>query len=62
VSATQPAAAASADDDTIVYVTEHGKKYHRKDCAYVRNGSSALKLKDARARGCTPCSKCKPPR
>ncbi len=51
----------AASDDVIVYVTEHGRKYHRKDCQYVRNGGMAVTLKEARARGCTPCTRCKPP-
>jgi endonuclease YncB( thermonuclease family) len=66
---TRPAALSSkpsgpqqdAAEDVLVYVTEHGRKYHRKDCQYVRKGARAVTLKEAKARGCSPCSKCKPP-
>jgi endonuclease YncB( thermonuclease family) len=44
-----------------VYVTPHGRKYHRADCQYVRNGAKALSLAEAQALGYTPCSRCKPP-
>ncbi|MEW6251765.1 MAG: hypothetical protein AB1716_14060, partial [Planctomycetota bacterium] len=45
----------------MVYVTPHGRKYHRKDCQYCRNGAEAVTVRDAKARGCTACSRCKPP-
>jgi endonuclease YncB( thermonuclease family) len=51
----------SPDSDAVVYVTVHGKKYHRKDCQYVRSGGIALTLKEAKARGCSRCLRCKPP-
>jgi endonuclease YncB( thermonuclease family) len=51
----------SAADEVLVYITEHGRKYHNKDCQYVRNGGIAVTLKEARARGCSPCARCKPP-
>jgi len=51
----------SAADEVMVYITEHGRKYHNKDCQYVRNGGIAVTLKEARARGCSPCARCKPP-
>lgn len=62
----QPAQAGEAgeprgDDGVLVYVTPHGKKYHRRDCPHVRNGAMALTLREARAKGYTPCSRCKPP-
>lgn len=63
--ATAPRAESDADsaagDDELVYVTAHGRKYHRKDCQYVRNGGTALTLQEARARGYSPCAKCRPP-
>jgi endonuclease YncB( thermonuclease family) len=55
--ATQP----SSPEEALVYVTASGRKYHTKACQYSRNGATALTVKAARARGCTPCSKCKPP-
>lgn len=67
--ASQPTAVAAtgpteqpAGDEVIVYVTRAGRKYHRADCQYVRNGAIAITLKEARARGLTPCSRCNPPK
>jgi len=45
-----------------VYVTKHGRKYHRKDCQHVRKSAIPMTLKEAKAKGYTPCSRCKPPR
>jgi micrococcal nuclease len=48
-------------DDVLVYVTEHGRKYHTQNCQHVRRGAAAVTLKEAKARGLSPCSRCKPP-
>jgi len=48
-------------DSELVYVTEHGKKYHRRNCQFVQGGATSLSLKEAKAKGYTPCSRCKPP-
>jgi micrococcal nuclease len=62
VATSAPAAKEQATgDDVLVYVTAHGKKYHTQNCQYVRSGGTAITLKDAKARGCAPCSRCKPP-
>ena len=62
VAASMPAVPLNAGaDEVTVYVTEHGRKYHNKDCQFVRNGGIAVTLKEARARGCSPCARCKPP-
>lgn len=47
--------------DVTVYVTERGRRYHRKDCQYVRGGAIAMTLKEAKAKAYTPCLRCKPP-
>jgi len=47
--------------DVIVYVTQTGKKYHRKGCAHLRKSSIPMRLSEAKRRGYTPCSHCKPP-
>jgi len=44
-----------------VYVTAHGRKYHRADCQFARNGATAILLGEAQGQGYTPCSRCKPP-
>ena len=45
-----------------VYITRTGKKYHRGSCSYLRSSKIPISLKDACARGYTPCSRCKPPK
>ena len=45
----------------IVYVTPAGRKYHRRDCQYVRSGATAMSVEEAKRRGYAPCSRCKPP-
>jgi methylphosphotriester-DNA--protein-cysteine methyltransferase len=45
-----------------VYITRTGKKYHRAGCTYLRRRKIPISLKEALARGYTPCSRCKPPR
>ena len=52
---------AGTGESIIVYVTKHGRKYHRKDCRHVRGGALPLTLKEAKAQGYTPCKQCKPP-
>jgi micrococcal nuclease len=45
-----------------VYITKTGSKYHRASCSYLRKSMIPISLKDAKARGYTPCSRCNPPR
>jgi len=45
-----------------VYITKTGGKYHRSSCSYLRRSKIIISLKDACARGYTPCSRCNPPR
>jgi micrococcal nuclease len=60
--ATRPATPApDGSADAQVYVTKSGKKYHRKDCQFVKDGATAMTVKQAQAQGLTPCSRCKPP-
>lgn len=49
-------------DNSLVYVTPTGKKYHRPTCKYVKNNSNAhpISLKQARA-SYDPCKVCNPP-
>jgi micrococcal nuclease len=46
--------------DVTVYVTKSGAKYHTASCRYAKT-ASPMSLKDAVARGLTPCAICKPP-
>jgi len=48
-------------NDTTVYITKTGSKYHSSGCSYLRKSSIPISLKDAKGRGLTPCSKCNPP-
>lgn len=49
-------------EQIIVYITRTGSKYHRAGCSYLRRSRIAITLKEACARGYTPCSRCRPPR
>lgn len=43
-----------------VYVTEKGKKYHKKNCTVVKEGKKGIELSDAKKKGLEPCATCKP--
>jgi len=47
--------------EQIVYVTETGRKYHRAGCRSLGKSHIPITLKDAIARGFTPCRICNPP-
>ena len=62
VAAGPQAATVKQDPQSItVYVTKTGKKYHRDGCRYLSKSKIPMSLKDAIAKGYTPCSVCKPP-
>jgi len=42
------------------YVTETGKKFHKKSCRFVQGSGIAIELKDAIGKGYAPCGVCKP--
>lgn len=46
--------------DTTVYVTKTGAKYHRESCQYLRYSKTALALDSAQLKGYTACKVCKP--
>lgn len=46
----------------IVYITRTGAKYHRGTCRYLSRSKIAISLQNAKSRGYTPCSVCKPPK
>ena len=46
-------------DDTIVYVTPTGEKYHREDCTYT-GSVRRMTIAEAERRGYYPCSRCDP--
>lgn len=48
------------NQETTVYITKTGEKYHKDDCSYLRKSKIATTKADAIDRGYTPCSKCRP--
>ena len=44
-----------------VYITKSGRKYHRSSCRYLGKSRIPISLEDAKLRGYSPCSVCKPP-
>jgi hypothetical protein len=47
--------------EQTVYVTKTGKKYHLATCRFLSKSKIPMSLKDAKAKGFTACSICKPP-
>lgn len=46
--------------ETTVYITKTGKKYHISSCGYLRQSKISIGKNDAINKGFTPCSKCRP--
>jgi hypothetical protein len=58
----QPLPQTQSDMKTeTVYVTRTGKKYHRGGCRYLAGSEIPMSIKDAQAKGYTPCKICHPP-
>lgn len=47
-------------DETIVYVTKSGEKYHTADCPFLTDSAIPVSLEQALAEGKTSCSRCHP--
>lgn len=47
--------------EITVYITKTGEKYHRLGCSYLSKSCIPISLTEAKKKGYTPCSKCKPP-
>ncbi|MCH1983218.1 MBL fold metallo-hydrolase [Ruminococcus sp. OA3] len=45
----------------IVHITKTGKKYHNAGCRHLKSSDIEVPLREAKAKGMTPCSKCRPP-
>jgi hypothetical protein len=45
--------------DTIVYITKSGKKYHSANCSYLKGNGIPKKLSEVR-NSHSPCSRCNP--
>ena len=52
---------ASHNEETVVYITKTGKKYHKGNCSYLKKSKITTTLEEACKAGYTPCSRCKPP-
>ena len=48
----------SDPERATAYVTRTGVKYHMAGCQYLRRGKTLIKLKEAKAKGYGPCSRC----
>ena len=48
-------------EETKVFITRTGKKYHRYGCLHLRKSAIPISLKEVKIRGYTPCSRCRPP-
>lgn len=53
---------ATQTENITVYITRTGTKYHMGTCSYLRASRIPISLKEACARGYTPCSRCNPPK
>lgn len=51
---------ANVKNETIVYITDTGSKYHSAGCQYLRKSQKAISKARAIGRGYSPCSKCNP--
>lgn len=47
--------------EQTVYITKTGRKYHADGCQYLRRSQIPMSLKQAKAQGYTPCSRCPVP-
>lgn len=49
------------DQDTVVYITKAGKKYHREYCGSLKKSKIRISLGKAKQMGYTACLNCRPP-
>ena len=50
------------DDDTTVFITSTGEKYHRHGCRYLIESMIPISLGEARMSGLVTCPRCGPPK
>jgi micrococcal nuclease len=55
------AASTAGAEDSLVYITETGRKYHREDCFYLERSRIPILLSTAVSVGYEPCGHCNPP-
>ncbi len=57
---TQSEAPAEVPKTITVYITKTGSKYHRAGCRHLSKSMISISLDNAKSRGFSPCSVCKP--
>lgn len=60
-SAAENSAADSSNSETMVHITETGKKYHRAGCRTLKKSDTEVTLDEAKSMGLSPCGICNPP-
>ena len=48
------------NDETIVFITKSGKKYHLENCSYLQESKISISLSEAELSNYTPCTVCHP--
>jgi competence protein ComEC len=61
IAAQQRPAVQPNNQTQTVYITRTGKRYHHDGCRYLAASRIPISLKDAKAKGYTPCKLCHPP-
>ena len=51
----------SSNSETMVHITETGKKYHRAGCRTLKKSDTEVTLDEAKSMGLSPCGICNPP-
>lgn len=59
ITAAKSTASSSAENESTVYITRTGSKYHRSECRYLRQSKIAISLSEAK-KNYDPCSVCNP--
>jgi micrococcal nuclease len=51
----------ACSEESVVYITETGRKYHREGCRYLERSKIPIHLSTAFSMGYEPCGHCNPP-
>jgi len=55
----KPSEEKQAKKEEVVYATRRGKKYHEKDCRFLKNRETvSMSEKEAKGKGLKPCGRC----
>lgn len=61
IAVASPPQPTATPDNTIVYVTRTGAKYHRDGCSSLSKSKIEITIKEAKDQGYGPCKRCRPP-